>query len=225
MDSVRPCYEKAGIGIYQGDCLDVMPTFRSESVDFVLTDPPYLVRYEGRWDGARKQIVGDDDPSWLEPAFKEIWRVMKPDTFCVSFYGWPHTDTFLGLWKAIGFRPVSHFAFVKAQWGLGRFTRGRHETAYLLAKGRPPKPKKAIADVIEWRRDKPKIHPNQKPVSTLTPLITSYCPQGGLVLDPFMGGGSTLRAAKDLGVPAIGIEIDKEYCRKASDSMSQSSMT
>jgi adenine-specific DNA-methyltransferase len=203
------------ITIYQGNCLEVMPLLPSGSIDLVLTDPPYLVGYEGRWDSDRSQIVGDRDPSWLEPAFANIWRLLRNNSFCISFYGWPHVDLFLGLWKKIGFRPVSHLAFVKSHWGLGRFTRGRHETAFLLAKGRPPKPCKAIPDVIQWQRDRVKYHPNQKPIAALEPLIHTFCPAGGMVLDPFMGSGSTLLAAKQTGFKAIGIEISSQHCATA----------
>lgn len=221
MKIAPPYYDRHGITIHCGDCRDVMRSLVSESIDLVLTDPPYLVAYKGRWDGDKNQIAGDADPSWIQPAFSEIWRLMKPNSFCVSFYGWPHADTFLGIWKSIGFRPVSHLAFVKRQWGLGRFTRGSHETAYLLAKGSPAIPETAISDVIDWQRDEVAFHPNQKPVSALTPLIESYCPEAGIVLDPFMGSGSTLRAAKDLGVSAIGIEIEQRYCKKAVARMAQ----
>jgi site-specific DNA-methyltransferase (adenine-specific) len=214
-------YEQDGIVIYHGDCLQLLPSFPAGSVDFVLTDPPYLVNYHGRWDGERRVIVGDDAPDWLAPAFAEIWRVMKVDTFAVTFYGWPHADLFVGLFKALGFRLVSHLAFVKNVWGLGRFTRGQHETAYLLAKGSPRIPKRGISDVIEWEREADAFHPNQKPVSALYALVSSYAPDGGVVLDPFMGSGSTLRAAKDFGLGAIGIEIEERYCAYAAGRMAQ----
>ena len=225
MNHITPYYDRNKITIYHGDCRDVMPTLASESFDFVLTDPPYLVGYTGRWDKDQEQIVGDDDPSWLRPAFEQIWRLMKPDTLCVSFYGWVHSDAFLGIWKSIGFRPVSHLAFVKRQWGLGRFTRGTHETAFLLAKGKPPRPKLAASDVIDWHKDTIRLHPNQKPVAAMASMISTYCPRDGIVLDPFMGSGSTLRAAKDLGVSAVGIEIEEKFCRKASKRMSQGVLT
>lgn len=215
MTAPVPYYRRGGITVYHGDNRTVLPTLAAGSVAFVLTDPPYLVNYTGRWDGDRRAIAGDDDPTWVRPTFAELWRVMAPDSFCVSFYGWPHADLFLGVWKQIGFRPVSHLSFVKRQIGLGRFTRGSHETAFLLAKGRPPKPVRAIPDVIDWRREKAKLHPNQKPVASLAPLIATFCPPDGLVLDPFLGSGSTLRAAKDLGRSAVGIEIDAAYCRAA----------
>ena len=111
---------------------------------------------------------------------------MKADTFAVTFYGWPHADLFVGLFKAPGFRLVSHLAFVKNVWGLGRFTRGQHETAYLLAKGNPRIPEHGISDVIEWQRESDALHPNQKPITALSPLISAYAPEGGVVLDPFM---------------------------------------
>jgi adenine-specific DNA-methyltransferase len=214
-------FEHAGIRICHGNCLQILPTLKTESIDFVLTDPPYLVGFRGRWDGHRGIIVGDDDPTWLAPAFSEIYRVMKKDTFCVSFYGWPHADLFVGLWKELGFRLVSHLAFVKNVWGLGRFTRGQHETAYLLAKGHPPIPECPISDTIEWEREQDAFHPNQKPVPALYPLIAAYAPDQGIVLDPFMGSGSSLRAAKDFGLPAIGIEIEEKYCRYAASRMAQ----
>lgn len=110
------------------------------------------------------------------------------------------------------------FRFV---WGLGRFTRGKHETAFLLAKGRPPRPAKGIADVIEWEREPDAFHPNQKPVHALHPLLAAFAPSGALVLDPFLGSGSTLRAAKDMGLRAVGIEVDEHYCRRAAGRLAQ----
>lgn len=214
-------FEHNGIVIRHGDCLDILPNMKAETVDFVLTDPPYLVSYQGRWDSGRSIIIGDDDSSWLAPAYAEIFRVLRQDSFCVSFYGWPHADLFVGIWKQLGFRLVSHLAFVKDIWGLGRFARGQHETAYLLAKGRPAIPKCPISDTIEWEREQNAFHPNQKPVPALYPLIAAYAPEKGVVLDPFMGSGSTLRAAKDFGMSAIGIEIEERYCRYAADRMAQ----
>ena len=216
-----PFYERDNIVIHHGDSLSVMPTLPSCSVDFILTDPPYLVNYRGRWDGEKTTIVGDDDVSWVAPAYREMHRLLKDDGFIVTFYGWPHSDVFVGTFKQLGFRIVSHLAFVKNVWGLGRFTRGQHETAFLLAKGRPEAPNPAGSDVIEWMREKDAAHPNQKPVSALYPLIESFAPRGGVVFDPFMGSGSTLRAAKDTGRCGVGIEIEERWCRFAVERLRQ----
>jgi site-specific DNA-methyltransferase (adenine-specific) len=214
-------YERSNIRIHHGDCLSILPELPAESVDFVLTDPPYLVDYKGRWDGDKRAIVGDDDPAWLRPAFAELFRVLKDDTFAVSFYGWPHADVFVGTFKEVGFRLVSHLAFVKNVWGLGRFTRGQHETAYLLAKGKPPAPASGISDVFEWTRERDPVHPNQKPEGALRKILSTYAAEGGLVLDPFMGSGSTFVAAKSLGMSGLGIEIEERYCRLAVSRLAQ----
>src|SRR5215467_3622778 len=71
--------------IILGDCCLVMQQFPDNSVDLVLTDPPYLINYKSR-DG--RNITGDVDDAWLMPAFAEAYRVLKRGGFCISFYGW-----------------------------------------------------------------------------------------------------------------------------------------
>src|SRR5687768_11314812 len=105
--ALKPYFEQDGITLYHGDCREILRDLPRESADMVLTDPPYLVSYTGRWGGGAQPIEGDSDPSWVAPVFVELWRVMKRDSLCLSFYGWPHADTFLHTWKLIGFRPVS----------------------------------------------------------------------------------------------------------------------
>jgi site-specific DNA-methyltransferase (adenine-specific) len=217
----QPFHQQQGITLYHGDCLSILPTLPAASVDFVLTDPPYLVNYRGRWDSARSPIAGDDSAGWLLPAYRELYRLLKPDSFLVTFYGWPHADLFVSAFKTAGFRLVSHLAFIKNVWGLGRFTRGQHENAYVLAKGRPKAPTSGISDVIEWTRDTDGLHPNQKPIGALHPLMRAFAPESGTVLDPFMGSGSTLIAARDFGLTAIGIDCDQRWCRYAASRLSQ----
>jgi DNA modification methylase len=218
---VQPYFENDGITLYHGDCRDVLPKLQTEAFDFVLTDPPYLVSYTGRWDGDLKAIQGDSDPSWIHPVFSEVWRVLKNDSLCLSFYGWPHADTFLGTWKKIGFRPVSLIALLKQHWGFGRFTRAQHETAFLLAKGQPERPAQAISDVLDWEQISPLLHPNQKPMGAISKLLATYAPATGCILDPFCGSGTTLIAARALSRSAVGIEIEERFCEVAAVRLSQ----
>jgi adenine-specific DNA-methyltransferase len=195
-----------------GDCVQRMRAMPSGSVDFILTDPPYLVRYRSR-DGRR--VANDDNAGWLHPAFAEMYRVLKGGSFCVSFYGWHKADQFIAAWRSAGFRIVGHIVFRKRYASSVRFLRYEHESAYLLAKGEAKPPATPVPDVLDWSYTGNRFHPTQKPVEALKPLIAAFCPANGLVLDPFCGSGSTLVAAKALRRRYVGIDLDGAHCRTA----------
>jgi DNA modification methylase len=194
--------------IINGDCTKVLPEIPTGSVDFVLTDFPYVNRYADR-DG---RAIQSGKFAWLQPAFAQMHRVLKPDAFCVCFYGFAHITRLSAAFKDAGFRPVGHFVFPK-RWTSGtRFVRYQHEAAFLLAKGDPKEPGYPIGDVIEFADyTGNKLHPSQKPVTVLLPLIEAFSAPGNLVLDPFAGSGSTLLAARMLGRRYLGIELDAGY--------------
>ena len=106
--------------------------------------------------------------------------------------------------------------FRKTYSSKSRFFSYRHEQAYLLAKGRPPLPKQPLADVMDMPYSGNKLHPTQKPVEALAPLVRSFTLPGELVLDPFAGSGSSCAAALLTGRRYIGIELDAEYFHQAS---------
>jgi len=200
--------------VLHGDCIEVMQHLPSGSVDFVLTDPPYLIRYRSR---AGLSVLNDDRDDWLQPAFRAIYRLLKPDSLCVSFYGWNSADRFLHAWKYAGFRIAGHFVFPKRYASSRGLVSYQHEVAYLLAKGCPTQPEKPISDVLTWVYSGNRHHPTEKSVDILTPLIRAFTQPSELVLDPFCGSGSTLLAANMLGRCAIGIELDAEHCQTASN--------
>jgi site-specific DNA-methyltransferase (adenine-specific) len=199
--------------ITQGDCIQVMRQMPANSVDFVLTDPPYLVNYRDR-DG--RTIQNDAKADWLKPAMKEAYRVLKQNRVAVIFYGWTKVDVFFEAWKEAGFQPVGHIVFRKTYSSKSRFFSYRHEQAFLLAKGRPPLPKQPLPDVLDIPYSGNKLHPTQKPVAALVPLIRSFSLTGETVLDAFAGSGSTCAAAALTGRRYIGIELDAEYFDQAS---------
>jgi adenine-specific DNA-methyltransferase len=194
--------------ILNADCLKALPMLQARSVNFILTDPPYITRYQSR-DG--RTVPNDDNDTWLKPAFAEMYRVLANDSFCVSFYGWPMADRFMNAYRAAGFRIVGHLMFPKSYASSTRFLRCQHESAHLLAKGNPREPQKPIGDVLPWEYTGNKLHPTQKPVSALLPLVEAFSAPGSTVLDPFAGSGSSLIAAKTLGRSYIGIELDPKY--------------
>ncbi len=202
--------------IVTGDCVEVMKEMSSAIVDCVITDPPYLVNYKSR-DGRGCQNDNSQDASWLAPAFAQVYRVLKPDRFLVSFYGFPKAGAFLAAWRQAGFDPIGHLVWVKSYASSEKFVRYYHEQAYLLAKGRPRIPRLRLPDVLDWRYTGNEIHPTQKPVMAILPLIMAYSAKGDIVLDPFAGSGTTAVAAQELDRRYIGIELDSTYAAKAQE--------
>jgi site-specific DNA-methyltransferase (adenine-specific) len=198
--------------VITGDCLRMLPQLPAGSVDMVLTDPPYLVRYHSR-DG--RAVPNDDTDAWLLPAFTELYRVLKPDRFCVSFCGFTHAERFLAAWKSVGFRVLEHLVWRKRYPSSTGCVRRYHEQAYLLAKGNPRRPHMLIPSVLEWRYTGNTLHPTQKPVGALMPLVMAFSQIGDVILDPFAGSGSTAVAAAMLGRQYIAIELNEEYARIA----------
>ncbi len=186
------------------------------SVDFILTDPPYLVNYRSR---SGQRVANDNGGDWVRPAFAQMYRVLKSGGLCASFYGWPKADLFIDAWREAGFRMVGHLVFVKRYASSSGFLRSQHEMAYLLAKGDARRPALPIPDVIDFPYTGNKLHPTQKPVTALRPLIESFTQPGDLVLDPFCGSGSTLVAAQMLGRDWLGIELSAQHCRTARQRM------
>jgi adenine-specific DNA-methyltransferase len=190
--------------IINGDCLNILPQLPPRSVNFVLTDPPYITKYKSR-DG--RTIHNDDNDAWLEPAFAEIYRVLERDSFCVTFYGWPQADRFITAYRKAGFRLAGHLTFPKRYTSSTRFLHYQHECAHLLIEGNPGKPGKTISDVRDWSDSGTKLHPTQKPLNALLPLIETFSASNGMVLDPFAGSGSTLLAAKMLGRSYLRVAV------------------
>jgi adenine-specific DNA-methyltransferase len=203
-----------GNAVLEGDCAMLLRSLESESVDFVLTDPPYLAHYLDR---TGRTVKNDDRAAWLYPCFAEVYRVLKDGHFCASFYGWPQVDRFMSVWRTVGFRPVGHIIWRKRYPSAQHFLAYHHEQAFLLAKGNPPRPEpeKALSDVLEWSYTGNRLHPTQKPVGALMPLVRAFSAKGELVLDPFCGSGSCLVAAQYLGRRYLGIEIDPAYADTA----------
>lgn len=192
-----------------GDCIEILSKAGASCIDLVVTDPPDLESY---CDRNGRSIADDGDSAWLEPAFTQISRVLKKDGFCVSFYGWNRAEEFLLVWKKVGLRPVGHLVWSKADASNpGGFLRATHECAYLLAKESPARPEFLINDVLPWSYSGNALHPTQKPVSALEPLITAFSKPGDTVLDPFSGSGSTGQAALLQDRDYLGIELEPKY--------------
>ncbi len=112
-----------------GNCIDVMARIPDNAIDFILTDPPYLVGFRDR---QGRTIAGDKTDEWLQPACNEMYRVLKKDALMVSFYGWNRVDRFMSAWKNAGFSVVGHLVFTKNYTSKAAYVGYRHECAYIL---------------------------------------------------------------------------------------------
>lgn len=191
-----------------GDCHPVLAAMPDNSIDFILTDPPYLVNYIDR---SNRSIANDVNDDWLNPVTKQMYRVLKENALCVSFYGWTKVDRFFAAWRGAGFRPVGHIVFAKTYTSKTNFVGYAHESAFVLAKGKPAVPANPLPDVLEWKYTGNKHHPTEKPVANLKSLIESFTKERDIVLDPFAGSGSTCVAAALCHRRYIGVELLPEY--------------
>ena len=220
----RPYYEQDGITIIHGDCREVLSGL--EPVDLVLvTDPPYgmnLGKHGGAKDIRSRELrrgaysVYDDTPeNYLAVVVPAVVTALAA---CVrgavfgpapSVWALPPPDALGGV-----FIPAAN----------GRSPWGFQSLAPILFYGVAPDLNlgaKATMRRAAGRSDVECGHPCPKPQEWMTWLVGLASKDGETILDPFMGSGTTLRAAKDLGRRAIGIEIEERYCEIAANRLRQ----
>jgi site-specific DNA-methyltransferase (adenine-specific) len=217
---MKPYYEHAGIVIYHGDCREILSDLEP-TVDLLVTDPPYGLdvavdnrRFSGGEVtgprisvGERIKVRGDAEP--FDPL--PLLRFKRLILFGANNYAakLPPSNGWLVWDKREGLEEMEGWPFGEGElaWtnvtGAVRFFRNRW-----------------LGLVRDSERGE-HLHPTQKPLALLRWIIGRWSKAGGMVLDPFMGSGTTLRAAKDLGRRAIGIEIEERYCEIAAKRLSQ----
>ena len=208
---IEPYYSDDFVTIYHGDCKEILPGL---SFDVVVTDPPYGISYVSNMalDGPSKPIHGDDTTDLRDYVIKAADG--KP---MLIFGTWkmprPAETRELLIWHKNNVGPG--MGDLSLPWGPA------HEEIYVIGEGWTGKRRSNVYSVKGYSagaKERPD-HPTPKPVFLMRELV-ERSPQG-VILDPFMGSGSTLRAAKDLGRKAIGIEIDEQYCETAVKRLAQ----
>ena len=195
--------------IIQGNSAEVLKGLRPGSVDLAITDPPYLVNYR---DSRGRTVANDANADGVLPTFPELYRVMKPNSLAICFAGWTALDAFTTAWREAGFQIVGHIVWAKDYASSSRQTAFHHESAYVLAKGRPKKPAAPLPDIQDWVCSGNRLHPTEKAVEIIKPLIETFSNPGDLLLDPFLGSGTTAVAAALMGRDYLGIELERRYC-------------
>lgn len=202
-----PYYADSAVTIYLGDSRQLLAAGIGADADAVITDPPYGIGYSPAKDNGKVPktfigkniVVGDDKP--FDPAFLLSWPTVV--LFGANHYAHrlPPSSEWV-CWDKRDGMDSNDFADCELIWtsrpGTARVWRHRW-SGYNRASEHHVR----------------RVHPTQKPVALMRWLISRYSAPGDCVLDPFMGSGTTLRAAKDCGRKAIGIEIDERYCEIA----------
>lgn len=204
---MRPYYSDESVTLYHGDCREILPTI--PGVDLVLTDPPYGVGfgYESyddnltAWRGLmdflipwiRSRAVMGILPACQIGQLDWIYANHKPDWLICWYKGSPGHRSYIGF----------------------------NDWEPLLVYGKPKG--LSMHDYIQVRPESPRPngHPCPKPLEWAARLIARTTQGSSLVLDPFAGSGTTLKAAKNLGRMAIGVELSERYCEQAADWLSQ----
>jgi DNA modification methylase len=228
---MTPYYEDDAVTIYHGDTLDVLAEMAGV-VDAVVTDPPYA---SGSRTEASKSSSGAmlragrfaDRPIeldqmtttgfvWLMRAVGQGCRDLLPDggSF-VSFIDWRQWPNLVGALETCNYRVQGMVVWDKGSMGLGNGFRAQHELICHASKGVPNIYDRGKGNVLRHPRQEPTDHPSPKPEILMAQLIQVVTPDAGTVLDPFMGSGTTLLAAKSYGRRAIGIECEERYCEIA----------
>ena len=211
-------YTKDNITIYNDDCLNILKAIQTESVDCIISDPPYGVDFDGNSDFQNWLSTFRDDHEFvfttlLPPILTELYRVLKPDGHFYFFYAMIHHQRFLELVKSVGFKPqyVPLIWWKGSQGGLKERYRMDYEPVLFGGKDGGRRLTQPASTVQSYQNPTNKLHPAEKPVSLLEYYITQSTIEGEVVLDCFAGSGSTILAAFNQNRVGIGIEKEKQW--------------
>jgi DNA modification methylase len=212
---VTPYYSEGGITIYHGDCREILP---SVSADAVVMDPPYGLNFPYIGYQDTRESLASLIQSVLPVCRQVALRVfvlcgptqisMYPQADWVSCVTWNTTGSF-GKYGYNQWTPV--LCYGPDLKGFGNVN-GMTKTDVLRISGMAG---------IGHRTPEEKQHTCPKPLNMMKLVVQRFTPQESAIVDPFMGSGTTLLAAKDSGRRAIGIEIEERYCEIAAKRLSQ----
>ena len=209
------------IKLYCDDCLNIMKQIENESIDLIVTDPPYLIKYKTNYRKNKdhdfcSEILNDDNEQLIVDYIRECYRILKNNTAMYMFCNCDKVDFFKQELENAGFKIKNMIIWVKNNWTAGdlkaQFGK-QYEIIFLVNKGRKCFNGKRITDVWMFDRisGKKQLHQNQKPVDLLKQCILKHSDENDIIFDGFMGSGSTGVACIETNRKFIGVELDKKY--------------
>lgn len=219
--------------IYNEDCLEGMKLIPDNSVDLIVTDPPYKVTTRGNAGNSggmmQKKLSmqgkifmhNDIESSQYIP---EFYRLLKDGTHCYIMTNHINLQKILNTATECGFHFIKSLIWNKCNKIMGRFYMSQFEYILFFRKGKGKQINNCgTADILNVPNKKTKnekgenIHDTEKPVELMQILIENSTQKNELVLDPFVGVGSTVLAAINTNRNFIGFELDKHYCDIANE--------
>ena len=219
---ITPYYDHAGITIFHGDCIEIIPIIGR--VDLVLTDPPYGMNlntdfsamkskmFKGKTGGASYAPVFGDDCEFDPRPFIDAIKTREQFWFGADYYAdkLPKGGAWMVWDKRLSESADKMYgSCFETIWSMTPHKRTIYRFKFAGIFG------------MEKQDTRCRLHPTQKPLALINRILLDHGKPGQTVFDPYMGSGTTLRAAKDLGRKAIGIEIEEKYCEIAAKRLSQ----
>lgn len=204
--SPDPVYDDGTITLYNADCLAHPDLWAAVDGGVLVTDPPYGIDYRSNWASTMPRSISGDDDTLTRDTALHLWG----DRPAIVFGTWriprPPATRMLLVWDT------------KGALGMGDLSlpwKPSHQEIYVIGKGFAGRRDSDVLCYapVQSMAANGRVHPHQKPIDLMIDLL-SKCPPG-VIVDPFAGSGTTLRAAKDLGRRAIGFELDPIYCETA----------
>lgn len=231
---MEPYYEDDTATIYHGDCRDVLPGLARESVDLIVTDPPYGIGWRSNYRlGELAPIAGDDGSVDISAALALALPVLCHARHVYVFGRFDLNDLpLISPVELIWDKGMLGTGDLSLPWGPAHepitfAVYDTHPSCVSRGKGRLAARLRQGSVIRTLRRNGNDLnttnvlHPTEKPVGLLRQLIESSSLLGETVLDPFMGSGSTLLAARMEDRRAIGIEIEERHCETAAKRLAQ----
>lgn len=235
---MKPVYDRDGILIYHGDAVEVCSELDDGAFSCVIGDPPFS---SGARQDAGKGVRGGmtRGAKWNENWFSRdnlatvgfvclmrclctaLFERSTKDAALHLFIDWRMYPHLYGAVESTGWIAKNLVVWDKESMGMGNGYRNQHELILYAEKGAVEFSDRGTPNVLQCPRPDPIFHPTQKPIPLVERLILASTSEGDTILDPFCGSGSILRAAKNLGRRAIGVEADKHYCEVAAGRLAQ----
>ena len=201
--------------IKQGDCLELMQELPDESIDLIVTDPPYGIdlNIQRKTSKFKNTTVKNDNTlEWLPNLVNNFKRIMKTNSVIYLFCNWQNYDVFKKEFEKY-FELKNLIVWDKQWFGMGYNWRPNHEFIMVLTNGKFKTNSNNNENILRYRRIHPTkmYHSCEKPIALLEKLIEESSNEGDTVLDSFIGSGTTPIAAINTNRKYIGYELDEKY--------------